>query len=949
MKKGIFRKIIAIVVALVMVVGAIYVLPAEKAKAESDYTGTYPVCVVAGTENLTGASWNANVAGNEANLMTESDGIFKKVYTNVQPGSYSYKVVKYSSADGNAEWIGIDGNNVAFTVETACDVTITYNLATGGISTQGEGLVGYKLKNMSMAGSAALFGAEWEHVSMTETSEGSNVWVYTVSDVPKGTYSYKYTADNDWAHSWGTGGYYNGSNCEITVGAQGGTVTFEVDLNGIDFSDPSKVNLGNAATYIVTFGAYAVEFEVGDNIIVENGEETVQAGAEYRATLKAKDGYKLPESINIQVDGSEFEEYEYNRETGEICITMGTIDGPVVIMAEAEENTAQEETTEEESETQEESTTRQIYTVEFEVGDNIIITYGPDTVERGGEYYAVLEAKEGYELPENIIVKVNGVEIDEYGYIQETGQICVIKSATVGDILIIAEAVEITTEEETTVEATTEEETTVEVTTEEETTVVAPKEKTYNVVGAAGLCGSSWDLSSNQMTKNNDGTWSKEFTNIVAGTYDFKVAENGSWDVTYNCNGEAKGDTTNAKVTVEKDGSTVIIGFDGSKATVKVVAPEATTEEKTTTKAPETTTEEKTTTKAPETTTEEKTTTKTPETTTEKETTTEEETTKVPEATEEETTTKASETTEEETTTKAPETTTEEETTTKAPETTTEKETTTVQETTTEKPSVNTKEEGKNSAPEAVEEEKVVEPEKLVDTAVQKMEDADVKTVEVISPKPQTLTKEVFDAIKSEGKNLTVGVTDEKNQLQYSWTFSNKIIDNTNMNIDLTITLDSEKKEEISKITGSADATYITFAHHGKLPGAATIKTYVGDKYKNGDVVYLYYFNEEDNKILMVGNKALAVKGGYVEYTITHCSTYFLLEEKLEGVAKDADSLDDANVSVVEPESVEETTTSTTTGTAKPGDTVHVMLWFAVISVALGVVVFGRKKNFIEE
>ena len=101
----------------------------------------------------------------------------------------------------------------------------------------------------------------------------------------------------------------------------------------------------------------------------------------------------------------------------------------------------------------------------------------------------------------------------------------------------------------------------------------------------------------------------------------------------------------------------------------------------------------------------------------------------------------------------------------------------------TQKPVVNTKEEGKNSAPETVKENKVVEPEKLVDTALQKMETTILKTVELVSPKPQTLTKEVFDTIQSEGKNLTVGVTNEDNQLQYSWTFSNKAMNNTDMNI----------------------------------------------------------------------------------------------------------------------------------------------------------------------
>ena len=326
--------------------------------------------------------------------------------------------------------------------------------------------------------------------------------------------------------------------------------------------------------------------------------------------------------------------------------------------------------------------------------------------------------------------------------------------------------------------------------------------------------------------------------------------------------------------------------------------------------------------------------------------TTEEETTKKAEpttkeevTTEEETTKKAEPTTKEEVTTEE-ETTAKEEPTT---EKTTEKETESVT-----KPSEITKEEGKNSAPETVKKEEIVEPEKVVDTAVEKMEKTDDKTVEVVSPKPQTLTKEIFDTIKSEGKNLTVGVTDADNKLQYSWTFSDKAINNTNMNIDLTITFDAPKKDEISKLTGNKEAAYISFAHHGELPGPATIKTYVGDKYKNGDTVYLYYFDEEANKVLMVGDKPLTVKGGYVEYTITHCSTYFLMGEKLAGVAKDVNSLDDANVNVAETET--ESKANTDTGnTAKPGDNSNVVMWCALLCVMVGIVVFSRKNQLIEE
>lgn len=111
---------------------------------------------------------------------------------------------------------------------------------------------------------------------------------------------------------------------------------------------------------------------------------------------------------------------------------------------------------------------------------------------------------------------------------------------------------------------------------------------TYNVAGAEGLCGANWDPAENQMTQGADGVWTKEFTNIAAGTYEFKIATNGAWDNgEYNLEGDASSGGSNASVTVDKDGSTVVVSFDGTKASVEVKAA-ATAPAETTPSAPQT-------------------------------------------------------------------------------------------------------------------------------------------------------------------------------------------------------------------------------------------------------------------------------------------------------------------------------------------------------------------------
>ena len=52
----------------------------------------------------------------------------------------------------------------------------------------------------------------------------------------------------------------------------------------------------------------------------------------------------------------------------------------------------------------------------------------------------------------------------------------------------------------------------------------------YFVAGSAGLCGSEWNPgdAANQMTETSEGVWTKSYTNVAAGTYEFKVTV-GNW------------------------------------------------------------------------------------------------------------------------------------------------------------------------------------------------------------------------------------------------------------------------------------------------------------------------------------------------------------------------------------------------------------------------------------
>ncbi len=209
--------------------------------------------------------------------------------------------------------------------------------------------------------------------------------------------------------------------------------------------------------------------------------------------------------------------------------------------------------------------------------------------------------------------------------------------------------------------------------------------------------------------------------------------------------------------------------------------------------------------------------------------------------------------------------------------------------------------------PEQIEEDKIIEPEKVVDVIISDMNNKDDKTVEVISSGSQVIDQKIFDEMVKSDKNITYGVTDEDNNLKYSWSFASKYITNTEIPVDLEIEVKKENNK-VDKKLNNKNAVYVEFKHHGELPGPATVKVYVGDSYKVNKKVHIYYYDEAQDKILKVGNKPVTVlEGGYIEFTISHCSTYFVMEEeqadtlnKEQKIELDKDSYEDVNFDVIE-------------------------------------------------
>lgn len=149
---------------------------------------------------------------------------------------------------------------------------------------------------------------------------------------------------------------------------------------------------------------------------------------------------------------------------------------------------------------------------------------------------------------------------------------------------------------------------------------------------------------------------------------------------------------------------------------------------------------------------------------------------------------------------------------------------------------------------------------------------ADYQLVQL--PADNEVTQAELKAVQGTSKTVLFQKKDHVGNILYSWEFAGKDI-KTPQDINLGISFSSQNRSKISKLTGGASVFYLSFAYHGKLPGKATVSVRVGNTYRDGQMLYFYYFDPEKNALSLEASRVKVVNG-YANFNITHCSDYVL-------------------------------------------------------------------------
>lgn len=223
----------------------------------------------------------------------------------------------------------------------------------------------------------------------------------------------------------------------------------------------------------------------------------------------------------------------------------------------------------------------------------------------------------------------------------------------------------------------------------------------------------------------------------------------------------------------------------------------------------------------------------------------------------------------------------------------------------------------------------------------QLLNDENVDEIIVNINDADTLSKNLINQIKASGKTVTFNIVDN-DKIKYSWSFDgSEIKEDYDKDINLNIEFKSIYEKEIENINSDIGKFYLQFSHHGNLPSMATMRVDVSDKFKDGDYVFLYYYNE-DTKEVEKASQGIEVKNGYVEFVITHCSTYFLAEKELPTieVSHEADNSNIEDLKVEDNQKIE----TTPVQTADSNQLLLPIIGIAISSIAIGYLFIKRRR-----
>ena len=116
--------------------------------------------------------------------------------------------------------------------------------------------------------------------------------------------------------------------------------------------------------------------------------------------------------------------------------------------------------------------------------------------------------------------------------------------------------------------------------------------------------------------------------------------------------------------------------------------------------------------------------------------------------------------------------------------------------------------------------------------------------------------------------------------MKYSWVIDGSKLKNTN-EVLTTLSSDSENKKDILRLSNYADGLFVNLKQNSNFPEGTKLKVFVGSKYEDNDIVSVYAYVKNGDKLELVESEA-KVENGFVVFSVIDFSDYFVTLSSIE-------------------------------------------------------------------
>lgn len=136
------------------------------------------------------------------------------------------------------------------------------------------------------------------------------------------------------------------------------------------------------------------------------------------------------------------------------------------------------------------------------------------------------------------------------------------------------------------------------------------------------------------------------------------------------------------------------------------------------------------------------------------------------------------------------------------------------------------------------------------------------------------ISSQDLEKIKDSKKTVKFNYYNGDKNLMYSWIIDGLKVKNTN-DLLTTISYETENRKDILKLSNYADGLFISAKQYENLPEGVRIRLYVGNKFDDNDLVNVYAYRKNDDKLSLAKSKIKA-EDGYIEFDVIEASDYLV-------------------------------------------------------------------------